>query len=251
MSERQRTEGIAAGPEAIVKVVAAITERCHAAGLDLVAVCAAEDYNREVDPLYRLPDFGRPRALVIVVGNTRALWDVIRAARAPGGPLAGARDPFDRHAEGVVRAAVDEALREHAPGAASEVRFSPEPPPRRVAMQRLAAAAGLAWLSSSHMCIHPTYGPWFALRAAIVIDVDGPAQPPARLAPPCDCATGCAPALAEALAGGVPTSSGELRPRWKTWLAVRDACPVGREHRYGEAQLRYHYTGDRSALDEE
>lgn len=33
-----------------------------------------------------------------------------------------------------------------------------------------------------------------------------------------------------------------------SWIAVRDACPIGREHRYPEDQLRYHYTKDRSLL---
>jgi methylmalonic aciduria homocystinuria type C protein len=35
---------------------------------------------------------------------------------------------------------------------------------------------------------------------------------------------------------------------WPLWLAVRDACPVGRAHRYCEDQIRYHYAGDRTAL---
>ncbi|MGH8586497.1 MAG: hypothetical protein ACREWE_10055 [Gammaproteobacteria bacterium] len=43
-------------------------------------------------------------------------------------------------------------------------------PPRRVAMQRLAHLSGLAYLSPSHLNVHATYGPWIALRAAVVID---------------------------------------------------------------------------------
>jgi hypothetical protein len=53
------------------------------------------------------------------------------------------------------------------------------------------------------------------------------------------------------MAGGVPGSAAELRPRWHAWLAVRDACPVGRAHRYDDDQLRYHYAGERDALDHE
>jgi len=229
------------------QLVATIAARCAAAGLDLCATCAAEDYQREVDPAYRLPDHGRARALVIVVGNTRALWPIVRAARAAG-QLPG-RDPIDRHVTATVHGAVAAALAAHAPGLAAEIRFSPEPPPRRVAMQRLAAVAGLAWLSPSHLSVHPVYGPWIGLRAAIVLDVDGPPPRP-RLPAPCDCATGCAPHLALALAPGAPSSAAELRPRWRAWLAVRDACPVGRAHRYDDAQLRYHYTGDLAALDD-
>ena len=28
---------------------------------------------------------------------------------------------------------------------------------------------------------------------------------------------------------------------WQDWLAVRDVCPEGRDHRYSETQIRYHY----------
>jgi hypothetical protein len=31
-------------------------------------------------------------------------------------------------------------------------------------------------------------------------------------------------------------------------LAVRDACPIGSEHRFDEDQTRYHYTKDRQIL---
>jgi methylmalonic aciduria homocystinuria type C protein len=39
-----------------------------------------------------------------------------------------------------------------------------------------------------------------------------------------------------------------VREQWRLWLAVRDACPVGREYRYSENQIRWHYAHDRSAL---
>jgi hypothetical protein len=32
------------------------------------------------------------------------------------------------------------------------------------------------------------------------------------------------------------------------WLAVRDACPLGREHRYGDEQLAFHMGIERAAL---
>ncbi|MBK7191533.1 MAG: hypothetical protein IPH80_03565 [Myxococcales bacterium] len=225
-------------------LVAAIAEACAAGGFDLCATAAAADYNVRVPDDVRLPDLGRPRALVIVIGNTAALWPRFRAALADPA-LAAAPDPLDRYAADVITAAVARAVGPGGP--ATALRFAPEPPPRRVAMQRLAEVAGLAALAPSHLAIHPTFGPWFGLRAAIVIDVDGPPpRPPVARA--CDCAHGCAPALARALAAGPPRDGAELRERWRLWLAVRDACPVGRTHRYGEAQLTYHYTGDRSLL---
>ena len=217
----------------------AIGRRCAEGGVDLHATCAKADYDAAVPPAYALPDVGRARALVVVLGNTRALWPHVRDAVARG-----EHDPVDAHVARVVTDAVDAALAARSPRPRAEIRFAPEPPPRRVAMQRLAHVAGLAWLAPSHVCVHPVFGPWIALRAAVVIDVDGPApRPPA--APPCDCATGCQPALERALAAGPPEDQAELRARWRLWLAVRDACPVGRAHRYDDDQLRYHYAGER------
>jgi methylmalonic aciduria homocystinuria type C protein len=50
--------------------------------------------------------------------------------------------------------------------------------------------------------------------------------------------------MARALAAGEPRTTEELRDRWRLWLAVRDACPVGREHRYSDEQIRFHYAGE-------
>jgi len=213
---------------------------CAAGGLDLWATCSAADYDAVVEPAYRLPSWGRARTLVVVIGNTRALWPHVVAG-------AGRPRPVDDHVEEVVGAAVAAALAGLDPVPAHALRFAPDPPPRRVAIQRLAEVAGLAWLSPSHLSVHPTYGPWIGLRAAVVIDVDGPPpRPPPP--PPCRCQHGCGPAFERALAAGTPRDAAELRERWRLWLAVRDACPVGRPHRYHDAQIRYHYTGDRSAL---
>ena len=42
---------------------------------------------------------------------------------------------------------------------------------RFVALQRAAATAGLAYLdTTSHLCLHPKFGAWFALRAVLIFD---------------------------------------------------------------------------------
>jgi methylmalonic aciduria homocystinuria type C protein len=224
-------------------LVAGLARRCAEGGFDLCAATTAADYNVRVPDELRMADWGRPRALVVVIGNTRALWPAFAAALATDPELAADRHPLDRYAASTITSAV-EATRG---GVRAAVYFAPEPPPRRVALARLAEAAGLATIAPCQLAIHPVYGPWFALRAAVVLDVDGPppTPPPAR---PCDCARGCQPALDRALAAGSPTTGSELRAQWELWVAVRDACPVGRDHRYSDEQVRYHYTGDRAAL---
>ena len=40
-----------------------------------------------------------------------------------------------------------------------------------MAIQRMAQAAGLAYMDpNSHLCLHPKFGPWIALRCALVFD---------------------------------------------------------------------------------
>jgi len=116
-------------------------------------------------------------------------------------------------------------------------------------MQRAAAASGMVSLAPCHLAIHREVGLWLGLRAVLVFDCPGPEQPRLTTPPPCDaCAEKpCLPLLKRATGGGNgPPRS--IRRRWEPWLAMRDVCPVGREHRYGERQIRYHYAVDRVAL---
>lgn len=224
-------------------VVEDLRSRWIPAGLDLAQPFQVAWYNRAVDDAFRLSDFGRPSALGILV----ALEPLIPR---------------------------------------SEVRWTHDLPPRRVAVQRLAHLSGLAYLSPSHLSAHVTYGPWIALRAAIVIDIKGHRQDGgldvavervalvqpepiraqnasrkrgqnARVLPsgpspgppnPClDCEATAYRGSAIA-AAGTPAGHAAIERHWQLWLAVRDACPVGRSHRYSDAQIRYHYTKDREVL---
>lgn len=188
------------------------------AGFDLVHPFDAGAAARE--PGLGLLAGGR---LGVLVGNTRALWPRFTAALAARPELAADPDPLDRYTEEAVGAAF--------PGARiyyGHRRYGGAFLP----LQRLAVATGLGALAPSHLVIHPVHGPWFALRAAILVDA---AAPPARppIAQPCRCGPACAGALEAALAARGPGA-------WRAWLGVRDACAL-REHRYGEEQIRYHY----------
>jgi len=191
-----------------------------AAGFDLAhpfdAAAAAREPGLEL--------LAEPAApLGILIGNTRALWPRFTAALA-GAELAADPHPLQRYTEETIDAAF--------PGA--RIYYSL----RRyrgafLPFQRLAVATGLGALAPSQLVIHPTYGPWFALRAVILTQgTPPPARPP--IAQPCRCGPACAEALANARTAAGPEP-------WRAWLAVRDACSL-REHRYGEDQIRYHYT---------
>jgi methylmalonic aciduria homocystinuria type C protein len=212
-------------------------------GLDLIRPLRAGWYNDAVAEAYRLPDFGRPETLAVLMANSRALWTPFVAAYRRDPDLQASPDPLDAY----VRDAVDTALA--IVPYRREVRWAQEPPPRRIAMQRVAEVAGLAHRSRSYLSVHSVYGPWIALRAVIVFDIDGPPERPPRPEPPCQCERHCLPVFRQAMAAADETMTHPLPDGvWQRWLAVRDACPVGRDHRYDEAQIRYHYTHDRRVL---
>jgi hypothetical protein len=192
-----------------------------AAGLDLAHAFDAAAAAREpgLELLAGEPD----ARLGILVGNTRALWPRFVAALA-GPALAADPHPLQRYTEETIEAAFPDARVYH-----GHRRYRGAFLP----LQRLAVATGLGALAPSYLVIHPIYGPWFALRAVIVTrGAPPPPRPP--IEPPCRCGAACAEALASAQAAAGPDA-------WRAWLAVRDACTL-RAHRYGEDQIRYHYT---------
>lgn len=180
---------------------------------------------------------------MVVLGNSRALWPhfVHALQQRPG--RCEEDHPFDRWVHGLIRSFVDPLPWP------SAVRFADEGPPRAVAIQHLAAQAGLAHLGPAGLSVHPVHGPWVSWRAAIVFGVTGPDEDP----PATDRCTGCDAPCVSALQTAVATMEGratvrELGDGWRLWLQVRDVCPIGQEARFPEDQIRYHYAKDRETL---
>jgi methylmalonic aciduria homocystinuria type C protein len=214
-----------------------LRDLCAAGGLDLARPLQAGWYNDAVEDSLHLPDFGRPESLAVIIGNTRAMWAPFLRALHARPDLRRSENPVDAYAMSVVESALAAIAHRCA------VRWAHVLGAEVVAMQRLAQIAGLAYLSPAHLSVHPTYGPWISLRAVVVFDVLGPPCPPPSMERPCrECEVGCRPAFSRAVEAAD-------RATWRDWLAVRDACPLGREFRYSDAQIEYHYTKDPSVPD--
>ena len=176
--------------------------------------------------------------LGVLVGNTRAVWPAFQAARRD--PAVGDDpDPFDRFTERVIASGFATGTRIYYGHRAYDGAFLP--------LQRLAALTGLGAVAPSQLVIHPVYGPWFALRAVVVLDgqgtplavsapgwgrgsIDGDPPVPRPIAQPCQCAAACTDAFARAQHTRDPAD----------WLAVRTACTL-QAFRYGDEQIAYHY----------
>jgi methylmalonic aciduria homocystinuria type C protein len=216
---------------------------CRSCGLDLVHPFATADYNAHVTEEERLDDFERPRALGLLIGNTRELWPHFKSAREQQAGLALHKNPLDHYVMSTIERAVPALMsRRHVS------YFAHVTQPRALPIQRLAELVGFAALSPSHLAIHELHGPWCALRAVVVVDVEGPSQAPPKPARPCQsCPAPCVSALDRARAASGPQLDGKSIARHAPeWIAVRDVCPVGQASRYGDEQLRYHYGIDRS-----
>ena len=193
------------------------------AGFDLVHPFDAHAVAREL-ALPALADPARPCGWL--VGNTRALWPRFLAARAADPALAASENPIEDYVEQTCAQLDAHCVFAHRRYAGAFLPF-----------QRIAVAAGFGTLSPTQLVIHPIYGPWFALRA-VVLTSDPPIT---RVLPAaaCDCAARCSAAFEHAR---------DSHSTWRDWLAVRDACCVGREHRYSEDQIAYHYTKSQKLL---
>jgi len=228
------------------RVVEQLRQACAEAGFDLVQPLQVGWYNELVTGTLKLEDWGSASHLAVVVGNTRALWPKFLRALRQDPELLAAAHPLQSYTEQSISRLVSLL------GLPVSVRWSHAGGAGLVAMQRLAQSAGLAYLAESQLSVHPTYGPWIALRAALSFALPGPSGPAPQLRHPCGgCGTRCRPAFERALQASQQGSEGvSVEPSWLLWLACRDACPTGRQHRYDEAQICYHYLKDRNQLRE-
>lgn len=198
---------------------------CHGRGVDALATLAHAGFDIahtfDAAAAAREPGLAilaGDERLGILIGNTRALWPPFtEAMRAPA--LAAENDPLDRYTEQQIAAAFPDARIYYAHRRYADA-FVP--------LQRLAVATGLGALAASHLVIHPIYGPWFALRAVVII----PGEPAARvpISQPCCCDASCGDALARA----------QRSIDWRDWLSVRNSCRL-QSWRYSDDQIRFHY----------
>jgi len=114
----------------------------------------------------------------------------------------------------------------------------------------LARAAGLAGPSFLGVVIHPVYGPWMALRAALLINQELHVEPTATGFDPCPtcveraCMAACPASAISAQKGWDIPACVQHRLRVTTdcvdYCRARFDCVYGREHRYPLDELQYH-----------
>jgi epoxyqueuosine reductase len=152
--------------------------------------------------------------------------------------------PLDDYTSRVVPAAVSRAASQQQPAFAFAVRH-PFSRDLRLPVQRIGEAAGLPPPGPLGLQVHPRFGPWWAYRALVVLDLA--LQDEAPLDRPC---AGCPAPCVTACPGGATTTAGLqvsaciaerlASPACQGSCAARIACIAGPEHRYPAAQLGFH-----------
>lgn len=180
---------------------------------------------------------GRPAASVVLIGNVGgSVWPAFSAARVEG------PNPLDGWTRDVTAPIADRL--------GARAVYPSEPPWQP--FQRWAMRAEPVSPSPIGILIHPEHGLWHAYRAALLF-ADRVADLPERAETqsPClacvekPCLSGCPVEAFRLGTLDLERCSGHLRgnqaPRCRELgCRARDACPVGREHRYPGAQIRFH-----------
>lgn len=255
-------------------------------GLDLVKAFPIELYNSDEKcakyplPLSTSSTSHTSTHLGILIGNTKRLWDPFLAhLSSDPAKLCNAEHPIHDYVSNAIATVLQELSSDKYlsnseiniatnslknVGAASDleydVRYPYDEGERFVHFQRLAHLAGLAYLNPNcFLCVSPIHGPWIALRAVITFQfITGPnvseyvSHPAQNPFPDGDAYLNdlTQEIIADYQANySVP----DYKMDWEKLVHVRTYCgkflPLeGREHKYSELQLKYHYTKDRQVL---
>ena len=234
-----------------------VTEAFAAVGFDLVQPLGDArllTWDESLPPATLPPPFNAlERPLAVVVGNTRALWPHFVTWLNADLARRQLTDPLDTYSEQLFAAV---AARLPVP---STWRGAWERPPRQMDMLRAAHLSGLGTFSRAMLAIHRQVGLWFGLRGVLLLGIPdetretGPGSERVLMPwlPCLDCSAPCEPPLMRATElfethreekTHREENPSSIVPRfWEAWLAIRDACPVGREYRYSDEQIAFHY----------
>lgn len=236
-----------------------IKQSMEAYGLDIVEPLSLSWYNTELQVSGNAEISPRgtagENALLILVGNSKHLWDNFVQEYQSLSPEGKAKDknPLNTYVEKSVKASLASS-----PFAeeACQIIWSHEKIELKgsksgyVAFQRMANVCGLAFLDTeqSHLSIHPIFGSWYSLRCAIVFhDIACTLVKPEKIPDPFSMDDKArvqdAARRAEASLSAASSAHGvNFSSSWQVWVELREAVSPRNKHRFSENQILYHYT---------
>ncbi len=233
-------------------VVATLATRLAPAGLNLVGTVDVADYDAAVPPQHALSALIPSARSAVVVGNGGgAFWSAYRRHCAEHPGYDALPNPLDAFTRVVVEAAMGPL------GATAQAIFPFDYARRPVSFLALGELAGLGRRSVLGVLVHPEYGPWMALRAAVLLPERVVAPRPADGFDPCPTCVerACMPACPAGAVGAggwdIPRCAAH-RDRIDDPCAprchARWDCVLGRAHRYPLDEVGYHQALARGPL---
>jgi hypothetical protein len=223
----------------------ALTAALASHGLNLVGSTAVEAYDAGLPAERKLLRWAPGARSAVVIGNGGgAFWDGFAAHRRTLPDAAPADHPLDAYTRELITRLVAPFV-----PASARIVFPFDHPAVPLSFQRLALLAGLGGPSRLGVLVHPEFGPWIALRAAVLLGATVALPRPAAAFDPCptcverSCMPAC-PAAAVSDAGWDMLRCAEQRARPDDVCArgchARLECVLGRAHRYPEDALVHH-----------
>jgi len=234
-------------------LVAAIGDAVAPFGLNLVGVAQAAAYDALVPTAYRL---GTSRAIVVLGNGGGAFWAAFRDHVRRHPEAEARRHPLDDFTRELMQTVALPVLARRGVGGLLRLPFDDVQPP--LSFVHLAEAAGLGRRSLVGVLVHPEFGPWIALRGALLLDVPATAVRPAAGFDPCP---GCRerPCIAACPTGAVSVSGWSAEGcaayrvaetgRCDDGCHARLACVYGRAHHYPPDAIAYHQRRARAVME--
>lgn len=223
-------------------------------GFNLIGLVDAAKFDAARPPGSRLGErLERCGTAIVVAAGGRRFWDLRWNGAPPPRPRRGFHPLDDTSHEWAESVAAMLAAR----GIEAKVAMPGSDPGLPFAM--LGELAGIGTVSPvTGLLLHPEFGPWVSLRAALLIEGTPlgvpPVEPLAEFQPCIDCERPCVsacPSAAVARGQAAGPAGGGIDARacadhrhgggCAESCAVRQACPIGQTHRYGPAEEAFRH----------
>jgi hypothetical protein len=226
-------------------------------GLNLVGVADAARYDAAVPDRWTVGRHAPAVRSVLVIGNGGpAFWEAFQRRRVGDASLRAAAHPLDAFTRAVVTDAVAPLAAELARPVPIVFPFDAGPP--ALSFVQLAECAGLGRSSLLGVLVHPEFGPWIALRAALLLPFSCTAPRPADGFDPCPtcverpCIAACPGAAVGAGGWDIPRCAAHrlsgAGDGCDAGCHARIACVYGQAHRYPPDAQAFHQAYARGAM---
>jgi len=231
------------------RIVEIVRHAASPRGLNLIAAIPVARYDGNVKPASRAAATASDaRSIIVIANGGGAFWNAFKAHVDRHPEWIQREHPLDDFTREVVENEIAPALARE--GVVARAVYPFMNGSATLNFMELGKVAGLCGPSIVGVMVNPIYGPWFAFRAALLIDreIDEPGDAVGfDPCPRCEARScvGACPASAVRVDSGWNISRClvhrvEHEPDCAPSCHARVACVLGPEHRYPPDELEYH-----------